>query len=35
MVQADDPLESGIEITAQPPGTKLKGITLRPAGRRP
>ena len=30
--QTDDVLESGIEIVAQPPGTKLKGISL-PVGR--
>ncbi len=34
LVQADDPLESGIEITAQPPGTKLKGISLLSGGQR-
>jgi chromosome segregation protein len=34
LVQADDPLESGIEITAQPPGTKLKGITLLSGGQK-
>jgi chromosome segregation protein len=30
----EDPLESGIEITAQPPGTKLKGITLLSGGQK-
>ena len=34
LVQADDPLESGIEIVAQPPGTKLKGISLLSGGQR-
>ncbi len=34
MVQAEDPLESGIEIIAQPPGTKLRGITLLSGGQR-
>ncbi|MDX2186733.1 MAG: chromosome segregation protein SMC [Opitutaceae bacterium] len=34
LVQAEDPLESGIEITAQPPGTKLKGITLLSGGQK-
>ena len=34
MVQAEDPLESGIEIVAQPPGTKLKGISLLSGGQR-
>ena len=28
LIVTDDILECGIEITAQPPGTKLKGITL-------
>ena len=31
---ADDPLESGIEIVAQPPGTKLKSITLLSGGQK-
>jgi chromosome segregation protein len=34
LVAADDILESGIEITAQPPGTKLKGITLLSGGQK-
>lgn len=34
MVQAEDPLESGIEIIAQPPGTKLRGISLLSGGQR-
>jgi chromosome segregation protein len=34
LVQAEDPLESGIEIVAQPPGTKLKGISLLSGGQR-
>jgi chromosome segregation protein len=34
LVAADDPLESGIEIVAQPPGTKLKGITLLSGGQK-
>lgn len=34
LVQAEDPLESGIEITAQPPGTKLKSITLLSGGQK-
>ena len=34
MVQAEDPLESGIEIVAQPPGTKLRGITLLSGGQK-
>jgi chromosome segregation protein len=32
LVEADDILESGIEIVAQPPGTKLKGISLLSGG---
>ncbi|HEY4989387.1 MAG TPA: chromosome segregation protein SMC, partial [Opitutaceae bacterium] len=34
LVQSDDILESGIEIVAQPPGTKLKGISLLSGGQR-
>jgi chromosome segregation protein len=34
LVQAEDILESGIEIVAQPPGTKLKGITLLSGGQK-
>jgi chromosome segregation protein len=34
LVQGDDVLESGIEIVAQPPGTKLKGISLLSGGQR-
>jgi chromosome segregation protein len=34
LVEADDVLESGIEIVAQPPGTKLKGISLLSGGQR-
>jgi len=34
LVESDDPLESGIEIVAQPPGTKLKGITLLSGGQK-
>ena len=34
LLAADDPLESGIEIVAQPPGTKLRGITLLSGGQR-
>ena len=34
LVQAEDILESGIEIVAQPPGTKLKGISLLSGGQR-
>jgi chromosome segregation protein len=34
LVATDDPLESGIEITAQPPGTKLKSITLLSGGQK-
>src|SRR5690606_3576366 len=32
LIMTDDILESGIEITAQPPGTKLKSITLLTGG---
>src|SRR6267154_4821870 len=34
LVMAEDILESGIEIVAQPPGTKLKGITLLSGGQK-
>ena len=34
LVLAEDILESGIEIIAQPPGTKLKGITLLSGGQK-
>jgi chromosome segregation protein len=34
LVAAEDPLESGIEIVAQPPGTKLKSITLLSGGQK-
>ena len=34
LMQAEDILESGIEIVAQPPGTKLKGITLLSGGQK-
>ncbi len=34
LVAAEDILESGIEIVAQPPGTKLKGITLLSGGQK-
>ncbi|MSU24966.1 MAG: chromosome segregation protein SMC [Opitutus sp.] len=34
LVEAEDLLESGIEIVAQPPGTKLKGITLLSGGQK-
>ncbi|MEO7413339.1 MAG: chromosome segregation protein SMC [Opitutaceae bacterium] len=34
LVVAEDILESGIEIVAQPPGTKLKGITLLSGGQK-
>jgi len=34
LVQTDDILESGIEIIAQPPGTKLKSITLLSGGQK-
>ncbi|TAG28609.1 MAG: chromosome segregation protein SMC, partial [Verrucomicrobia bacterium] len=34
LVATDDVLESGIEITAQPPGTKLKSITLLSGGQK-
>ncbi|MDE3083659.1 MAG: chromosome segregation protein SMC [Verrucomicrobiota bacterium] len=34
LVQGEDVLESGIEIIAQPPGTKLKSITLLSGGQK-
>ena len=34
LVAAEDPLESGVEIIAQPPGTKLRGITLLSGGQK-
>jgi len=34
LLQAEDIMESGIEIVAQPPGTKLKGITLLSGGQK-
>ncbi|MBL4575987.1 MAG: chromosome segregation protein SMC [Opitutaceae bacterium] len=34
LVEAEDVLESGIEIIAQPPGTKLKSISLLSGGQR-
>ena len=34
LIATDDVLESGIEIVAQPPGTKLKGITLLSGGQK-
>jgi len=34
LIAADDPLECGIEIVAQPPGTKLKSITLLSGGQK-
>lgn len=34
LVEAQDILESGIEIVAQPPGTKLRGISLLSGGQR-
>ena len=34
LIDEDDPLESGIEIVAQPPGTKLRGITLLSGGQK-
>jgi len=34
LIATDDILESGIEIVAQPPGTKLKGITLLSGGQK-
>ena len=34
LIASEDILESGIEIVAQPPGTKLKGITLLSGGQK-
>ena len=34
LLASEDPLDSGIEIVAQPPGTKLRGITLLSGGQR-
>jgi chromosome segregation protein len=34
LIEAEDILESGIEIVAQPPGTRLKGITLLSGGQK-
>jgi chromosome segregation protein len=34
LVQTEDILESGIDIVAQPPGTKLKGISLLSGGQK-
>ena len=34
LIQAEDILESGIEIVAQPPGTRLKGISLLSGGQK-
>jgi len=34
LIETDDILESGIEIVAQPPGTKLKSITLLSGGQK-
>jgi chromosome segregation protein len=34
LIQTEDVLESGIEIVAQPPGTRLKGISLLSGGQR-
>jgi chromosome segregation protein len=34
LIQTEDILESGIEIVAQPPGTKLKGISLLSGGQK-
>jgi len=34
LVETEDVLESGIEIVAQPPGTRLKGITLLSGGQK-
>ena len=34
LIDSDDPLESGIEIIARPPGTRLKSVTLLSGGQR-
>lgn len=34
LIETDDVLESGIEIIAQPPGTKLKGVSLLSGGQK-
>lgn len=34
LIETDDVLESGIEIVAQPPGTKLKGVSLLSGGQK-
>lgn len=34
LIDADDPLESGIEIVARPPGIRLKSVTLLSGGQR-
>jgi len=34
LIDAEDPLESGIEIVAQPPGTRLKSISLLSGGQK-
>ncbi|MEX2044415.1 MAG: chromosome segregation protein SMC, partial [Opitutus sp.] len=34
LIEAEDVLESGIEIVAQPPGTRLKGISLLSGGQK-
>ncbi|MGB1126795.1 MAG: chromosome segregation protein SMC [Opitutales bacterium] len=34
LVDSEDPLESGIEIIARPPGTRLKSVTLLSGGQR-
>lgn len=34
LLEADDPLESGVDIVAQPPGTKLKSIFLLSGGQK-
>lgn len=34
LIAAEDPLDSGIEITARPPGTKLRSLTLLSGGQK-